>query len=187
MVYGPSQEQCVPEPPPSQHQHQRSQYPRRLPVGQSTLTGRVIYQDNEQPLKGVRVRIFKPTGVERPLVAFANNNGEFRVEKLAAGKYYISIGEGIASPSGIGMRLPMPITAIPRREDFEEIVPRHDANRCERVSGIAEPFLVNSRTSWSPDRSQRTISAIVAPVLSEDCETDDGAHYLDLVIFGVGD
>ena len=99
-----------------------------LPVGKSTLTGRVIYQDNEQPLKGVRVRIFTAAGTERPLVVFANNSGEFRVEKLAAGKYYVTVeGEGIAAPSGMGMRLPLPIRAIPRREDFEEIIPRHDA------------------------------------------------------------
>jgi hypothetical protein len=96
-------------------------------VGQSTLVGRVIYQDNEEPLKGARVRIFKASE-ESPLIAFANNRGEFRIEKLAAGKYYVTVeGPGIAAPSGMGMRLPVPMTAIPRREDFPEIIPKHDA------------------------------------------------------------
>lgn len=102
-----------------------AQPPARL--GQSTLVGRVIYQDNEEPLKGVRVRIFKASE-QSPLIAFANNQGEFRVEKLAAGKYYVTVeGPGVAAPSGLGMRLPIPMTAIPRREDFPEIVPKHDA------------------------------------------------------------
>ena len=97
-------------------------------AGQSTLIGRVIYQDNEQPLKGARVTIFTAAEVERPLVAFANNNGEFQVSKLGAGKYYVTVaGPGIATASGIGMRLPLPMSAIPRPGDFEEIIPRHDA------------------------------------------------------------
>jgi hypothetical protein len=96
-------------------------------AGQSTLVGRVIYQDNEEPLKGVRIRIFR-VSEESPLIAFANNRGEFRVEKLAAGKYYVTVeGPGVAAPSGMGMRLPVPMTAIPRREEFAEIIPKHDA------------------------------------------------------------
>lgn len=108
--------------------------------GQSTVKGRVFYKDNAQPLKGIRVQIF--TGDEtasdsadngRPmrdlgLVAFTNNRGEFQVGKLAAGKYYIAVeGLGIGMPSGFGMRIPLPMSAIPRREDFAEIIPRHDA------------------------------------------------------------
>ncbi len=96
-------------------------------AGQSTLEGRVIYQDNEEPLKGARLRIFR-AAEESPLIAFANNRGEFRVEKLAPGKYYVTVeGPGIAAQSGIGMRLPLPMSAIPRREEFQEIIPKHDA------------------------------------------------------------
>lgn len=113
-------------PPMTGQPPQRTSQP--APAGQSTVTGRLIYQDTEQPLKGVRVRIFTAEDSERAIIAFANNNGEFRVEKLAAGKYYVTLeGEGVAMPSGMGMRLPVPISAIPRREDFEEIIPKHDA------------------------------------------------------------
>lgn len=96
-------------------------------AGHSTLEGRVIYQDNEEPLKGARVRIFR-AAEESPLIAFANNRGEFRLEKLAAGKYYVTVeGPGKAAQSGMGMRLPLPMSAIPKREEFTEIIPKHDA------------------------------------------------------------
>ncbi len=103
---------------------------RRQPLsaGQSTVSGRVIYLDDEQPLRGVRLRIFTAADTEQGIVAFANDRGEFRVDKLAGGKYYVTLeGAGVAMPSGMGMRLPIPISAIPRREDFEEIIPKHDA------------------------------------------------------------
>lgn len=109
-------------------------------VGQSTVKGRVAYKDDGQPLKGVRVRIFAGNSIagdgtamqrspaREEMVAFTNNRGEFLVENLAAGKYYVAVeGPGIGSPSGFGMRIPVPMSAIPRREDFDEIIPRHDS------------------------------------------------------------
>lgn len=98
-------------------------------AGQSRVKGRVVYKDNSQPLKGVRLRIFTPEDNEGSRrSAFTNDLGEFRLENLAAGKYYVSVqGPGVAAPSGIGMRLPIPMAAIPKREDFEEIIPKHDA------------------------------------------------------------
>lgn len=105
-------------PPPSRSTVQAS--------GQSTVKGRVFYKDNAQPLKGTRVRIF--TSSDYGLVAFTNNSGEFRADNLATGKYYITLeGPGVAMQSGFGMRLPLPMTAIPRAEDYPEIVPKHDA------------------------------------------------------------
>jgi hypothetical protein len=94
--------------------------------GQSTVKGRVFYKDNAQPLKGTRVRIF--TSGDFGIVAFTNNSGEFRADNLAPGKYYITLeGQGVAMQSGFGMRLPLPMTAIPGPEDYPEIVPKHDA------------------------------------------------------------
>lgn len=98
------------------------------PVG-STVRGRVVYADNGQPLKSARVEIFSsddPTG--NRLTTTTNDRGEFQIEKLVAGKYYATVlGSGVPSPSGFGMRIPLPIAAIPRAEDYPEIVPRHDA------------------------------------------------------------
>jgi len=130
--------------PPTQTPGMRPGPPRRSTTpatsGQSTVKGQVVYKDNAQPLKGIRVQIFTGNDHSRDsandgppirdmgLVAFTNNRGEFQVENLAAGKYYIAVeGPGIGTPSGFGMRIPLPMSAIPRREDFAEIVPRHDA------------------------------------------------------------
>src|SRR6267143_1381969 len=102
--------------------------PQQFAKGHSMVKGRVIYKDNLEPLKGVRLRIFTSGDDEGELVVFANDRGEFRVDSLETGKYYVALeGPGVAMPSGMGMKIPLPLSAIPRREDFEEIVPRHDA------------------------------------------------------------
>lgn len=132
-----------PLPPVPQTPGRRPEPPRRpttpATAGQSTVKGRVFYKDNAQPLKGVRVKVFtgnsnssddsndRPPGRPQEIVAFTNKQGEFQLENLGAGKYYVAVeGPGISAPSGFGMRLPVPMSAIPRREDFEEIIPRHD-------------------------------------------------------------
>ena len=98
------------------------------PTGHSTAKGRVIYKDNLQPLKGARLRIFTSGDEVGELVVFANDGGEFRVDNLAAGKYYVALeGPGVATQSGFGMKIPLPMSAIPKAEDFEEVVPKHDA------------------------------------------------------------
>lgn len=99
--------------------------------GQSSVKGRVVFKDNAQPVKNSRVRIFTtedgPAG--EGLVVFTNNVGEFSVGNLAAGNYYVTLegGPGIAMRSGFGMKIPLPISAIPKPEEFEEIIPRHEA------------------------------------------------------------
>ena len=107
---------------------QRARRPAQLATGQSTAKGRVIYKDNQEPLKGVRLRIFTSGEDQGELIVFANDRGEFRVDNLGAGKYYVAIeGPGVAAPSGFGMRIPLPMSAIPRAEDFGEIISRRDA------------------------------------------------------------
>jgi hypothetical protein len=100
-------------------------------TGKSTVRGRVVYKDNAQPLKGVRVRLFTSRdddALGRNPIAHTNDRGEFQLQNLAAGKYYVTVeGPGIAMQSGFGLKIPLPVSAIPRREDFEEIVPKHDA------------------------------------------------------------
>lgn len=98
-------------------------------AGQSTVRGRVVFKDNGQPLKGTRVIIFTTDSgpdSER-LFALTNDRGEFHLENLATGKYYLTLeGPGIAMQNGFGIKIPLPMSAIPKREDFEEIIPRHD-------------------------------------------------------------
>ena len=108
---------------------QRARRPLPLASGQSTAKGQVIYNDNQEPLKGVRLRIFTSGEDRSELIVFANDRGEFRVDNLAAGKYYVAIeGPGVAAPSGFGMKIPLPMSATPRPEDFGEIIPKHDAD-----------------------------------------------------------
>lgn len=94
---------------------------------QSTARGRVVYKDNGQPLKGVTVMVLTANADER-VRAVTNERGEFQLTGLGAGKYYITVqGPGIPSPSGFGMTIPLPVAAIPRAQDFPDIVPKHDA------------------------------------------------------------
>lgn len=96
--------------------------------GNSSVKGRVIYVDNLEPLKRVRLRVFTVGDNPSELTVFANERGEYRIDNLAAGKYYVALeGTGVAMPSGMGMKIPLPLSAIPTREEFEPIVPRHDA------------------------------------------------------------
>jgi Carboxypeptidase regulatory-like domain len=128
--------------------------------GKSVVTGRVIYKDNGQPLKGTRVRIF--TSDDSGQILYANERGEFRLGGLAAGKYYVTVeGPEVASPSGFGMRIPLPMTAIPRREDFEEIVPRHDA---QFVVDGTDAVEVEVRIARGGSASGKVLKANGAPV-----------------------
>jgi hypothetical protein len=141
--------------------------------GQSSVKGRVVY-DNAQPLKGVRVQIFTgndnesdseddgPPIHDMGLVAFTNNRGEFQVGNLAAGKYYIAVeGPGIGMPSGMGMRIPLPLSAIPRREDFAEIIPKHDAEFAVDGTNTVE---VEVRIARGGSISGKVLKANGAPV-----------------------
>jgi hypothetical protein len=63
-----------------------------------------------------------------PLMTATNERGEFQVGGLRAGKYYVTVqGPGIPAASGFGITIPLPISAIPRAEDYPEIIPKHDA------------------------------------------------------------
>lgn len=154
-------------------------FPRRTIAparsGDSIVKGRVIYKDNSKPLKGARVHVFpantdsSDSDISAPpgIVAFTNNSGEFQIDGLAAGKYYVTVGgAGLSSPSGFGMRLPIPISTIPRREDFDEIVPRHDAqftvdgtNTAELEVGIVRGGAISGKV-LQPNRAPVTNVAV---------------------------
>jgi hypothetical protein len=131
-------------------------------TGQSSVKGRVFYKDNAQPLKGTRVRIF--TSSDEGVAALTNDRGEFRVDNLAAGKYYVTLqGKGVAMQSGFGMRLPLPMTAIPRAEDYPEIVPKHDAQFTVDGTNTVE---VEVRVARGGTISGKVLKANGAPVPS---------------------
>ena len=93
----------------------------------SSVRGRVVYRDNGRPLIGVTLEVFRTDSDDR-LTTITNARGEFRIDGLTRGKYYVILqGPGVPAPSGTGMQIPLPIAAIPRAEDYPEIVPKHDA------------------------------------------------------------
>ena len=93
----------------------------------SSVRGRIVYGDNGQPLKGVTVVVFR-TDSNDPLTTTTNQLGEYRLDGLSKGKYYITLeGPGVPAPSGVGMQIPLPVVAIPRPEDYPEVIPKHDA------------------------------------------------------------
>lgn len=93
----------------------------------SSVRGRIVYRDNGQPLIGVTVEVFRSDSEDR-LTTTTNGRGEFHIDGLTRGKYYVSLrGLGVPAPSGTGMQIPLPVAAIPRAEDYPEIVPKHDA------------------------------------------------------------
>jgi hypothetical protein len=93
----------------------------------SSVHGRVVYRDNGRPLKAVTVMVFRSDSNDR-LTTITDQRGEFNFDGLKKAKYYVSIqGPGAPAPSGFGVQIPLPIAAIPRAEDYPEIIPRHDA------------------------------------------------------------
>jgi len=66
----------------------------------SSVRGRVVYRDNGQPLIGVTVEVFRSDSDDR-LATITNARGEFHLDGLTRGKYYVNLqGPGVAAPSG---------------------------------------------------------------------------------------
>lgn len=70
-----------------------SQPPTDAPRKQSTVHGRVIYDDTRHPLRRVRVSIHDPAakGNLRPYWAWTDGRGEFQIKDVPAGKYFVEV------------------------------------------------------------------------------------------------
>lgn len=60
-----------------------------VPRGQSSLSGRVIYEETGEPVRGARVRISSRQGRGPSGATVTNDRGEFRFDNLPAGEYYV--------------------------------------------------------------------------------------------------
>jgi Carboxypeptidase regulatory-like domain len=62
---------------------------------QSTVRGRVVYDDTLRPLRRVSVTIYDPSGSNNSRrqhrMAWTDGNGEFVIKDLFAGKYYVTV------------------------------------------------------------------------------------------------
>ena len=83
LVSGPSSRAQTPPPP----------QPTDPPRKQSTVSGRVIYEDTRRPLRRVQLTIWDPAGKTRTrsYEAWTDGRGEFQIANIPAGKYFIDV------------------------------------------------------------------------------------------------
>lgn len=91
--------------------------PHPAQSGQSIVTGRVLYEETNKPVRGARVRISSRQGRGPAGATVTNERGEFRFEGLAAGEYYV-IATPVDTPSvgAATFRVPLP-TGDPQADD----------------------------------------------------------------------
>ena len=65
----------------------------------TVVYGRVVYRDNQQPIRRIRVVLRSLTSLgPEELAAISNVRGEFRIEGVPAGRYFIGVnGRGVVS------------------------------------------------------------------------------------------
>lgn len=95
----------------------RAQNPRteenqspRSRTKQSTVRGRVIYEDTRRPLRRVQLTIWDPAGKNRMrnYDAWTDGNGEFQIVDVPAGQYFIDVSApgiihfGVSDENGAG-------------------------------------------------------------------------------------
>jgi hypothetical protein len=86
-------------------------------TGHSTLTGRVVYEETNEPVRGARVRISSRRGMGPGGAAMTNERGEFRFENLSAGEYYvIATPANAPSVSAATFSVPLP-SGDPQADD----------------------------------------------------------------------
>src|ERR1051325_4375974 len=91
--------------------------PRQAQSGQSIVTGRVLYEETNKPVRGARVRISSRQGRGPAGATVTNERGEFRFEGLAAGEYYVIATPVDATSVGAAtFRVPLP-TGDPQADD----------------------------------------------------------------------
>lgn len=70
-----------------------SQQPTDAARKQSTVHGRVIYEDTRRPLRRVEVTIYDPAAksITRHFMAWTDGRGEFQINDVPAGKYFVVV------------------------------------------------------------------------------------------------
>lgn len=127
--------------------------------GQSTVRGRVVYEDNGRPAKGARV-LLSPTGLEmdfppREAETLTDERGEFRFDNLSAGRYRVVVNERKTSlPNATAVELPIPgLTGeldpneeLPDENESEATVASVDGtNSVDVVVRVSRPGSISGR------------------------------------------
>jgi Carboxypeptidase regulatory-like domain len=98
--------------------------------GQSSISGRVIYEETGEPVRGARVRITSVNGLGPMGASLTNDRGEFRFDNLAAGEYHVvATAKDAAMVNAATFAVPLP-SGDPQRDDaaFEAARRENDFN-----------------------------------------------------------
>jgi len=77
-------------------QQERGKQP---PESNSTVRGRVVYDDTHRPIRRARVVLLSEEGAQTEYAALTDGRGEFRIQKVQAGRYFVSVDvPGVLSP-----------------------------------------------------------------------------------------
>lgn len=102
---------------PLPRRQSQADQPIAVVQGQSTIHGRVVYEDTGRPAKKARVSLFlsEDFGMPQPpRFAMTDEQGEFRFENLGAGQYQVSAqGAGALSPNMMATTVLLPAGARP--------------------------------------------------------------------------
>jgi hypothetical protein len=91
MLIPPSTSTLTAQPAPQQQTNEsQTQNAARK---QSTVRGRVIYDDTRRPLRRVQVTIYDPAAKinSRYLVAWTDGRGDFQIKEVPTGKYFVVV------------------------------------------------------------------------------------------------
>jgi hypothetical protein len=105
--------------------------------GHSIVTGRVVYEETGEAVRGARVRISSRRGEGPAGASVTNNRGEFRFENLAAGDYYVIATPADAPSVGAAtFAVPLP-SGDPQADDAAFAAARRENSRGDNVAEIS--------------------------------------------------
>lgn len=78
---------------------QETQTPKKEPPSDSTVYGRVVYDDTSRPMRRARIMLLDDTGSRPDYSALTDADGAFRIERVRAGSYLAFVDiPGVLSP-----------------------------------------------------------------------------------------
>ncbi|HEX8772031.1 MAG TPA: carboxypeptidase-like regulatory domain-containing protein [Pyrinomonadaceae bacterium] len=142
--------------------------------GQSTVKGRVVYEETNEPVRGARVRISSRQGLGPAGATTTNERGEFRFDHLASGEYYV-IATPADAPSVGAQTFRIPLPSGDRETDEAAFAA---ARRENEAGGVAEISVVGTGETRVEIRVPRQPkgSTVTGRVAYEDGQPAGGAQ-----------
>jgi hypothetical protein len=113
-------------------QQEKSFGQQEKPVGQSTISGRVIFADTGRPVRRATVTLYTDMKLRPVRTTAANLRGEFRFSEVAAGSYFVVAEElGVLFPRAAYVANEFGIGSDPEIEQTQVTVDGKNWRRCE--------------------------------------------------------